>query len=227
MGDKIMLKKNKNAFWQALLLALAIFAVGIFLGFILESSRVDRIAELSEISELNLLDVKLQSELYTSFPDEIDCGVAIEENIRFADRVYEEAKLLDRYETAARISRDIQLQHKRYDLLRTMFWLNSIKLKKECDADFHTVTYFYQYNEPGVEKSAEQAVFSNLLRDLKENRGSEIMLIPIAADNNITSVEILMDSYGVTELPSILIDEEVIIAEVIDFEQLMEIIDNM
>ena len=42
-------------------------------------------------------------------------------------------------------------------------------------------------------------------------RGSDIMLISIAGDNNIISVDLLMNLYNITEseLPVILIDEKI------------------
>ena len=63
-------------------------------------------------------------------------------------------------------------------------------------------------------------VFSNLLKDLKEKYGAEIMLIPIAGDNNLTSVDLMMNNYNVTVLPTILIDEEVKLVEITSFEEL-------
>jgi hypothetical protein len=218
-----LFQSEKHVFWQALIVALIIFNFGIFLGYMLESARVGKVSELYAESELALLDVKIQSELF-NFED-LDCNIAIKENTNFADRIFEEAKILDRFETASRITENIKLQHKKYDLLRTLFWINSIKIKNRCNASFHDVVYFYQYNEPSTGQKAKQAVFSKVLEELKDKKGEKVMLIPIAADNNISAVDILLKSHNISVLPTILIDEEIKITELTSVEELEEFID--
>ncbi|RLG12268.1 hypothetical protein DRN69_06915, partial [Candidatus Pacearchaeota archaeon] len=96
----------------------------------------------------------------------------------------------------------------------TLFWINSIRIKNKCNSDYHNVVYLYNYKNPSIEQKAKQRFFSNLLSELKEKFGNKIMLIPIAADNDIGSVSLLMDKYGIDELPAILIDESIKITEV-------------
>ncbi len=211
-----MFKSQKHVFWQALLAALVVFFAGIFLGYVLESSRVGEIKGLYLESELSLLDVKIQSELYGL--GEIDCEEAVKENIKFGDRVFEEAKILERFEDSSKITEGIKLQHKKYDLLRTLFWLNSLKIKERCNGEYHTIVYFYDYNEPSIEKKAEQEVFSRVLGELKKEFGDEVMLIPIAGDNDITAVEIILKMYDIDVLPTVLIDENVKIVSVESLE---------
>lgn len=203
-----MFSSQKNVFWQAFILAAFVFAAGILLGFALENWRSGKIEKLYFQSELDLLDVEIQNEIYSL--SRIDCGNAVRENIDFGDRIYEEAKLLDRYEQASKITDNMALQHKKYDLLRTLFWINSIKIKSRCNASYSIVVYLYKYNSPSLELKAKQAVFSRILSELKEARGGEIMLIPIAGDNDIISVKALMSLHNITisELPVILIGEK-------------------
>lgn len=212
-----LFKSQKHVFWQALIGALIIFNLGIFLGYMLESSRVGKVSQLYAESELELFDVKIQDELYSS--GNLDCELAVQENINFADKIYEAAKILDNFEKSSRLTDSIKIQHKKYDLLRTMFWLNSVKIKKQCNAFYHNVVYFYQYNEPSMKQKAEQAVFSRLLGELKNKYGNEIMLIPIAGDNKMISVDLLMKTYNLTALPVILIDEKTKITELASMEQ--------
>lgn len=206
------MKNQKHVFWQALVLALIVFNLGVFLGYKLELSRNDRIAGLYAESEISLLDVKILSELYNI--EGLKCETVIQENINFANKVYEEAKLLTKYEDASRITEDIKLQHRKYDLLRTLFWINSIKIKTSCNATFHNLVYFYQYNNPSLEQKAMQNVFSKILGNVKEKYGNNVMLIPIAADNNVSAVNILVENYQIDTLPTILIDEKIKIEQI-------------
>ncbi len=202
-----MLSDPKHVFWQAFVAAVIIFGFGIWLGFLLENYRISKAGILFARSEVDLLDIRLQSEIYKDHA--IDCGTAVKENIAFGDRVYEEAKVLDRQKQANKLTEDIVYQHKKYDVLRMIFWLNSISIKERCNSSYHNVVYLYQYTSPSLDKKAEQGVISDVLRDLKEKYGSDIMLIPLAADNNITSVKLLMSYYNISSLPTILIDEKI------------------
>jgi hypothetical protein len=216
----MVLKSQKHVFWIALLFAAVVFAAGIMLGYALENWRTSRIETLYFQAELNLLDMRIQNDAYSI--NKINCDMAIEENINFANRVYEDAKLLDRYESANKISESIILQHKRYDLLRALLWINSIKTKEECKARYHNVVYLYKYNNLTMEDKARQAVFSNILKDLKENEKDSIILIPLAGDNSLVSVSLLMSSYNVSEseLPVILIDEKTKVTKVQKVEEI-------
>jgi len=195
---------QKSAFWQAFIITIIIFGVGVFFGVVLENWRTSQISELYQQSELELLDIKLQSEIYTL--GEFDCDQAVEENINFANKIFEEAAILDKYERASRLTSNLRIQHKKYDLLRTNLLLNSIKIKEKCENDYKEVTYFYKYNEPSFETKAKQDIFSKLLIQLKEEKGYEILLIPIAGDNEISAVNLLLDEYNIEELPTILIN---------------------
>ncbi|MCK4552673.1 hypothetical protein KAT80_00525 [Candidatus Pacearchaeota archaeon] len=214
---------QKYVFLQALIIAFVIFNIGIFLGYKLETSRIDKINNWYLQSEIELLDQRIQKDAFEFL--ELNCDAMVEENINFADRIYEEAMIINKYEKANRINDDIILQHKRYDLLRTLFWINSMKIKEKCNSDYHNLVYFYQYNDVSIEKKAKQKVFSNLLFQIKEEKKAEIMLIPIAADNNIGSINLLLDKYNITELPTILIDEKIKLTAIGGVEDIREHLD--
>ena len=209
---------QKSAFWQAFIVTVIIFGIGVFFGVVLESWRTNQIADLYQQSELELLDIKLQSEIYTL--GEFDCDQAVQENINFADKIFEEARILDKYESASRLTDNLRIQHKRYDLLRTNLLLNSIKIKEKCTNEYQEVVYFYQYNEPTFETKAKQDVFSKILSELKEQKGYEILLIPIAGDNDISAVNLLTDEYNIDTLPTIMINREHKITDILTADQL-------
>ena len=220
-----LFSSQKHAFWQALILTIFVFGAGIFLGFVLENSRTSELKDLYFQADLDLLDIKIQNEIYSL--SKIDCERAIQENINFADRVFKEGQLFEKYQNAARLSDSLVLQHKKYDLLRSIFWVNAIKLKSRCKADYHNVVYIYEYNEPTIETKAKQQVFSNLLTEIKQEKGGEVMLIPIAGDNDLISVNLLMDLYNISieELPIILINEKIKITEIESKEDILKLID--
>lgn len=215
-----MFKSQKNVFWEALLVAILIFGIGILAGFVLENWRTSSIDLLSQKAELDLLDIRIQNDIF-SF-GEFDCEEAIKENLEFADKIFEEAKILDRYERASRLSENIKVQHMKYDLLRTLLLMNSKIIKKECNATYIEVVYFYSYDNEDIDIKAKQGVFSRSLAELKERKGSEVLLIPIAADIGASSIRLLLSEYGVSErdLPIVLINRNIKINEITSVDEL-------
>ncbi len=200
---------NKHVFWQALLVTILIFAIGIIIGVIIENWRTNRISSLSDRAGVDLLDVNLQSSIYSL--EDFNCNSAVKENINFADRIYEEAKLLSRYESASRLTDSLILQRKKYDILRAIVLVNSIRIKEKCNSTYYDVVYFYQYNNPSISTRAEQNVFSKILEELKNKHGDKILLLPISGDNDISSINLLMKKYNLSKenLPVIVINGKV------------------
>lgn len=212
------MKNQKNIFLYALILTFVVFNFGIFMGYMLESSRINKINTLYLEAEMELLDQRIQKD--ASEIINLDCGILVEENIKFADKIFEEAKIIERYENANQFNNEIVFQHKRYDLLRTLFWVNSMRIKDKCNSNYHNLVYFYKYNNPTIDQKSRQEFFSKLLSELKGKWGNDIMLIPIAADNGLSSIDILTQQYEISELPTILIDEEIKITELENMEDI-------
>lgn len=199
-------RSHGSYFWQSLIICIIIFAVGIYLGYLLEANRAGKILELYQQSELDMLDIKTQDSILSM--KDFNCNSYYGEIISFADRIYNEAKILDRYETANEFSEGMVLQHKKYDLLRALLWVQAIEMKKKCNSSLNTLVYFYEYKSENLDSKAEQNVFSKKLSELKEQNGNNVILIPMAGNMNLTSIEILKNNYNITKLPVILINEK-------------------
>lgn len=204
-----MVTKKQYLFIEAFLIALFIFSFGMLVGVFIENARVNLVESNFAQLETEMLDVKL----FSSLIDLVDCEVVVKENMGFADRIFWEAKTLDKFEESSELTDSIRTQHKKYDLLRAMVWVNSIDIKKRCNSDYHNIVYLYEYKDPSLAKKAKQTVISNLLSDVKEKLGEDVLLISIAADNDLPSVDLLLKKYNITELPTILIDEEIKITD--------------
>jgi len=200
------MRNQKYVFLQALLIAILLFLFGMLIGALVENTRANALDFLYIESQIDMTDLRLGTEILGIIP--FDCNVAIQENINFADKIYSEALNLEKFDSVSKISDKLKIAHKRYDVLRTLLWINSIKIKEKCIGDYSTVVYFYQYLEPSTQKRSEQRVISRILADLKNRRQDEIILIPIAGDMEISSLKVLMRTYNITELPAVLIDEK-------------------
>jgi len=120
---------------------------------------------------------------------------------------------LEKYEESGKMSDSIKLAHRKYDLLRTFLWINTIKLKEKCQQNFSVIVYLYEYDPEELTKKATQIVWSRILFQLKQEKGNEIILIPIAINSDIESLDSLIEKYEFSDFPKIIIDNEYIISE--------------
>jgi hypothetical protein len=213
---------SKHSFWLALIFTISIFIIGLSLGFLLENQRQDFVQIKLFNSEINLLDEQIRSNLFDNF--DINCDIRLESTFNFADKIYWDARELENYEGSSNFVNDYKVIHKRYDLLRVLLWKESLNLKENCNSDFHTIIYFYDYDSQDLSLKSKQLVFSRVLLDLKEKYGGKILLIPIALNLEIESVQLLADKYTVSSSPSILIDESILIQDIPSIEELEKVI---
>lgn len=213
-----MERKNKHIFWEALIIAIFIFGSGIFFGYFIEVNRVSKVISLYQETELNLLDNKIRDDILSL--NEIDCELFFNESIDFANRVYEEAVLLERYDDSSQLSQGIIFQHKKYDLLRVNLWINVIKLRERCDINFNTLVYFYDYKTLNLGLRSEQEVFSKKLLEIKNEFGNKVILIPIASNLNISSIDYLKSYYNISEVPTVFINEKIKLVGIDDLNKI-------
>ena len=197
---------NKHVFWIAAVIALAVFWTGIVLGVIFENSRVNELEENYFSSETDIFDYQLSSEI--SFASGTSCDQVGERSVIFADRIFEEAVKLEKYDSSNKITSELIALHRRYDFLRTLLWKRIVDSKKECKEFVNTAVYLYEYDNPSVQTKAKQATMSNFLIDLKGEYGDNLILIPIAADTGIESLDLMREIYDLDSFPVILINEK-------------------
>jgi hypothetical protein len=224
-----MLKSKKHVFWEALLITIVVFFGGVLLGVGFENQRTDKIEQYYAISEVSLIDVIVLQELGDL--SDADCSALINANIDFANKIYEEALILQNYEDANKLTDDLKITHKKYDLLRTFVWINSLEIFERCsEEEFTPVVYLYEYETEDLDKRAVQNVWSRILEDLKAKRGDEVILLPIAGNNDLSSVDAMIEQFDIERLPVIIIGNKEKLYElssVSEIEKILEESDSM
>jgi len=200
--------KMKNVFSKTAVITVIVFLVGVYLGFVFDSMRVEEVrGRLTQIDNL-WNDVRLMQSYIQKFSNRTDyCEFLLEENLKVGDKIYDEGLKVEEYEKNNRFASLFILEKKRYALLDLQFWINSIDLKKLCNANYSTVIYFYsQY-----EKTPEQVFQDRVLWDLKQKCGPKIIYITFPADIDISTIEIIKNIYDIEKIPSILINESILL----------------
>lgn len=215
---------QKDVFWKAGLFTLVVFMCGVLLGYFLESSRINEIRQDYNTIEKEWADAKLQTTFYQLMTPSF-CEESIKGNLDFADRVYKEGLKLEKYEKSNRITNEILYDKERYVLLKLEFWLNSVYLKEKCKTSYTNLIYFYA-QEPTLKQRAAQDTQADILKDLKDKYGAELMLIPVPIDINIATINILKEAYNIKEAPTLLINEKIKLGGVNSIETIEKAIKN-
>jgi hypothetical protein len=205
-----LIKTRNKVFLETLVITLLILLIGFSIGFFIESYRTSKVIEDYKIFEVSALDLKLQN-YYYDVMDNASCNIAVQSNLNFADQIYSKGLILDQYEKANDISDTILPEKKQYVLLDAGLWMNSISLKRKCNNPFHTIVYVYSQTKD-TSKQAEQTALSSTLKIIKQEKGNNLILIPIAGDLGLDSVDMQLKLYNVTYLPSVIIDEKVVLS---------------
>jgi len=200
-----LLENRKRVFWEALVLTLVVFLLGILIGVSFESSKLNEINNYYIKSETSIMDAFALNSL-TDVNLE-NCNDLKQANLDFADKIYEEAIILEDYENAKKITESMEIMHEKYDVLRTFLWINTIKTSNKCGRDYSTVVYLYERETEDLTKMATQNVWSKVLYDLKQDKGNKVILIPLAIDKGLVSLDSLLNQLNVTSYPAVVIDE--------------------
>jgi len=195
-----------NIVWKAALLTAIVFIAGIAVGIWMDNQRVDQTRERINDIDIEWNDARLTSLYYQQLAanDTAYCNAAMDANLAFNDRIYQEGLTIERYESVNRFAPELLQEKKRYALLQLQFWMNSIELKKQCGATYHTLVYFYDHYNSGLENV--QAAQSAILAELKDKCGANLMLVPLPRDLDISTISLLAAQYNITSAPSILLD---------------------
>lgn len=218
---------SKNVFWEALLITIFVFIVGFSIGTYFEKARIDTLNDFYSVSEINLVDGLALMNLVSEFNLDESCDSLKKVNLNFADKIYHEARLLEQYEEAEKIGGSLKVLHRKYDLLRTFVWMNSFEVLESCknsEEDFSVVVYLYEYNTDDLAKLATQKVWSRILGELKNLRQDEIVLIPVAVDNDLDSLNLLLSQFKIEKYPAVIINNKIVLTELKSVKELEDLL---
>lgn len=202
--------KSKHLFWQALAITIFIFGSGFLFGWYFEYNRISEVTLLGYNAESSMLDTYALVSLIES--EKLTCEELISANYDFANQIYYEARALEKFDEVNKITDAMKLAHRKYDIMRTILWIKSIEIKDKC-GDFNTVVYLYEYDTENLIQRSKQNTFSRVLMETKSRGQKEFILIPIAVDLNVTSLNYLTDHYGIENFPAIIINEKKILTD--------------
>lgn len=216
-----MESKNKRTFLEAFIFTIVVFVFGILIGMSVENKNINDVNEAYLNSQVTMFDMYLAS----SFIDENStCDFIKEESVKLANRIYKEAELLEKYEEFSEIFDNIKVVHRKYDVLRTMLWDISGSMIEKC-SNYNIIVYLYEYETKELTQQAYQNTWSRFLNEIKEEYGDNIILIPIAVDQELVSLDAILDKYEIDRYPVVIINNKKLFYDIpqkTEFEKLFK-----
>lgn len=206
--------RYRHYFLEALTITALIFLVGFLLGIRMETARNEELKSYYQSSESEINEIILE---LNSFEENFGyCEEILQKNFDIAERIYEQAVLFEKYEESTIFTeKSLIEEHKKFDYMRTLFWINSIKMKKNCPNNtMNTLAYLYDYRPKKNKEVIEQRKVSAIARNTKSKLGSELVLIPIAKNVEILELDDLLKNMifleNVEESAFLIANEEIL-----------------
>ncbi len=220
-----MLVHPRYVFLQALFLTIVLFSIGFLIGVAFETNRFENINSYYVQSETRIIDSFTLNSL--SKLDSAECKSLSNALFTLTDQIYSEAAILEEFEAIDTLSGNSQLAHERYTILRAFLWSNLLTLRQKCDLPFDSVVYLYEHNTASLETKASQQVWSKILAELKAERGSTLLLLPLSGNDQFASIEVLKNKFNVTQLPAIVINDRKVVYELSSSKELGQLVDRL
>ncbi len=198
-------KRRRLAFVFTLLL----FLLGVALGVIVDSARINWSQNMLKDNELRYESSNVQYLLLSSTSGNIDeCALfqkALEQNI--AELGYNLDRLLE-YEKQSFFRNEEQYEtlKRRYLLSNIKYWILSSRVSDVC-SNYDTVHVLYFYSTEKCDICPNQGVILTYFKKLLEDR---LLVFPIDVDmvKEEPVIDLLVTKYNVSEYPTLFIDDE-------------------
>jgi hypothetical protein len=196
-----------------------IFLIGVMIGIIIDNYRLSNARKDISESEIRWNDAQLLN-LHLEKLGNNSCNLALEENLVYNDEIYKYGKTIEKTIEVTRFTPEIGQEWRRYVLLQTQFWFNSIDLKEKCGFDYHNIVYISRITNSTSQEEINSKIQSTILLDLKEKCGNKIMLIPLTADVNLIVMDSIIKQFNITSFPAVIIDEKYVFQGLTTMEEL-------
>ena len=200
----IQRKVSKNKYFFAFIITLVVFSLGLLLGLVIESKRIQLIEIQDQQQKLDFNSLQSQYQLIDLFGAQKNCGAlkkTFEESIKNLGK--SRVKLEKYLESSNLNKKEFSLLKREYTLAQINFWLLTKKTKDICNLEHADIFYFYGDDQQCPDCSDQAYV----LTYLKDKLGAN--LLNFVFDSQLTDeplIAMLKESYGVTKYPTLIIN---------------------
>lgn len=201
-------KIKKQRYIAAFAITLLIFALGLMMGLVMESKRVDYITNTANKQRLDYTSLQLQYQFIDQLTQEKDCNAILktfDNNLKSLDEI--RVKIEEYTIDSTLREDDFHLLSREYTIAQLRYYLLAEKTKDTCNNDIVTALYFYS-----DEKNCPRCKDQGFILTYMKNRMEDNLLIfslnhQLATEEPL--IQMMLDRYNVTQYPTIVIDDEI------------------
>ncbi len=186
-----------------LFITISIFVAGLFLGSVLSQSKLSSLSEDLESLERLRNTQETNSLLLDSLDEKMCLGIESYIN-EMLPEIESLAERVAYYESSADSKRfgikEYEDIKKDYNLLLIRYWIITNKLEKNCDENIVDIIYFYS------NKKCDDCKNQGIYLDSIKKQYPETMIFALDKDLNLSTIEIMENSFNITEVPSLIIN---------------------
>lgn len=195
-----------SIYLKAFIISIVIFISGLFVGLFVESYLVSNVISRTSELENSIQEIELEMLYFQNLNETYSCPFLNEIVRKTNNNLDTLAQQLTMYSEKNVIftPKEIRDLKAKYSFLLIKDWLLQEKIKLTCGTDVVTILYFY--DREGCDDCVIQG---NILSVLKESFKEKLMVFSLDRRVELSMINILMERYNVTKMPSIVIDEKV------------------
>jgi len=196
-------KISKGKYFFAFLITLTIFFLGLLLGLVIESKRIQFIELQDQKQKLDFHSLQLQYQFINLFGEEKNCE-ALQKTFTESSKNLEVARnKLEAYLQDSNLNKkEYSLLKREYTLAQIEFWLLTKKTKDICGIEHSVILYFYSDDEQ-CPRCDDQAY---VLTYLKNKFGSQLLNFVFDSQFQEPLIDMLKSIYEIDQYPTLIIN---------------------
>jgi hypothetical protein len=196
-------KISKRMFFVALVITVIVFVGGVYTGWVISKQKISSLESSLGEAEENFEEYKISMELQESLTKG-SCEVLSYRNRQVVSDISYLQERLRKYDETKKIEHPEEFKdvRKDYTLLYLRYWLQMRKFGQECDSN-NITTILFLFSDKDCKACEGQG---KVLEYWKERYEESLLIFPITTDLDLDPVEIIKRSYGVDELPALIVN---------------------
>jgi thiol-disulfide isomerase/thioredoxin len=214
---------SRNRYFIAAVITILIFLLGMALGAIIDSKRLDYLSQETKQIEIDYKSLQLQSMLMSDMKNNNNtCALiktALDNSIQ---TLHESLDRIQNYQKDTKINQDeYELIARRYAQDNIQYWQFAKKAKEQCDMNIVSILYFFSTNY--CPSCPDQGV---ILTYFKKIFGDNLLVFPIDIDlaGKELAIRLMEANYNINETPSIVVEDTAFKGNVVQKDDLYSII---
>ncbi len=214
---------SKNRYFIAAIITILIFLLGLAMGALIDSKRIDFLSQETKQLEMDYKSLQLQSMLLTDMKSNSNtCGLiktALDNSIK---TLHESLSRIENYQKDTKINEEeYETLARRYVQDNIQYWQFARQAKEQCDMNIVSILYFFSTSHCPI--CPDQGV---LLTYFKKIFGESLLVFPIDIDlaEKELLIRLLEANYNINETPSIVVEDTVLKGNVVQKDDLYSII---